>query len=315
MANLNVVALAGGVGGAKLCDGLAQILPPECLTIIVNTGDDFTYLGLRISPDLDTVCYTLAGLANPETGWGRINESWNVLETIKQMGMPAWFQIGDSDLATHLLRTIRYSEGVKLNQITRELCKLWDVKVRVLPMSDDVVQTRIFSDVGDLAFQDYFVQRKCAPVVKRIYFYGVDLSKPAPSVIDSIKNCDAVIICPSNPWVSIDPILAVPNIKKELGSKIVIAVSPIIGDNTVKGPAAKMFSEMGLQPSALAVANHYKGLIHSIIIDNSDINQAEEINELGIHTSITNILMKDKADRGRLAIEIIDYINVVLRGR
>jgi LPPG:FO 2-phospho-L-lactate transferase len=315
MAEINIVALAGGVGGAKLCDGLAQVLQPERLTIIVNTADDFTYLGLRISPDLDTVCYTLAGMANPLTGWGRNNETWNVLGMINQLGLPTWFQIGDSDLATHLVRNARYNEGWKLSRITQEFCKIWGVRARVLPMSDDEIQTRVYSDEGELDFQEYFVHRKCEPVVSGFYFNGVERSHPAPGVMEAIGNCDAVIICPSNPWVSIDPILEVPNIRCALRLKNVIAVSPIIGDKTVKGPAAKMFLEMGHQPSALAVAQHYNKLIQSIIIDSSDSAWVKEIDQLGIQVEFTDILMKDKADRGRLAQEIIDLINVSLRGR
>jgi LPPG:FO 2-phospho-L-lactate transferase len=315
MADLNIVALAGGVGGAKLADGLAQILQPEQLTIIVNTADDFTYLGLRISPDLDTVCYTLAGMANPETGWGRKNETWRVLDTLKQMGMPVWFQIGDADLATHLTRNARYSEGWSLSQITNEFCRLWGVQVKVLPISDDLIQTRVYTQEGELEFQEYFVHQRCEPKVKGFYFEGTENSKPAAGVLEALENCDAVIICPSNPWVSIDPILAVPNVKKVLGSKLVVAISPIIGDKTVKGPAAKMFSELGIQPSVLAVAQHYNKLLHSIFIDNSDFGMVREISDLGIHTMVTNIVMKDKVDRGRFAQEIITSISVILRGR
>ena len=315
MANLNIVALAGGVGGAKLADGLAQVLRPEQLTIIVNTADDFTYLGLRISPDLDTVCYTLAGMANAATGWGRSNDTWNVFTTIKQMGFPSWFQIGDSDFATHLVRSMRYKEGWKLSQITEDFCKLWGVKVKVIPMSDEAIQTWVRTEGGDLEFQEYFVHQRCEPVVRGFYFDGIDHSKPAIGVLEAIENCDAVIICPSNPWVSIDPILAVPNISRVLGSKIVIAVSPIIGDKTVKGPAAKMFTELGIQPSARAVAQHYNKLIHTLFVDNSDHAEVMEINQLGIHASLTNILMRDQADRVRLAQEILDHIIVVLRGR
>jgi LPPG:FO 2-phospho-L-lactate transferase len=315
MADLRIVALAGGVGGAKLADGLAQVLQPENLTIIVNTADDFTYLGLRISPDLDTVCYTLAGIANSKTGWGRVEETWNVLSTLKQMGIQVWFQIGDADLATHLIRSIRYTEGWSLNQITGEFCRLWGVQVEVLPMSDDVIQTWVYTDEGDLEFQDYFVRRKCEPIVKGFYFEGAESSKPAKGVLEAIENCDAIIICPSNPWVSIDPILAVPKIRKALESKIVVAVSPIIGEKTVKGPAAKMFLELGIQPSSLTVSQHYNKLIHTIVIDRSDGGLVEEINRLGIQAQVTNIMMNNQADRSRLAKEIIDMIIVISQGR
>jgi LPPG:FO 2-phospho-L-lactate transferase len=308
MVDLKIVALAGGVGGAKLADGLAQVLHPENLTIVVNTADDFTYLGLRISPDLDTVCYTLAGMANPETGWGRNNETWNVLSALKQMNLPDWFQIGDADIATHLARTSMMQQGKLLSQITREFCELWGIKVRVLPMSDDMVQTRVKTIVGDLAFQEYFVHRQCEPVVRGFKFEGAEIAKPALGVMDAIDQCDAVIICPSNPWVSIDPILSVHSIRSAVDKHMVVAVSPIIGNKTVKGPAAKMFSELGFEPSALEVAHHYGKLIDTMVIDKIDSNKVNNIQQLGIHCMVTNIMMKDSSDRGRLAREIIDYI-------
>jgi LPPG:FO 2-phospho-L-lactate transferase len=314
MINLNVVALAGGVGGAKLADGLAQVLQPDHLTIIVNTADDFTHLGLRISPDLDTVCYTLAGVANPDTGWGRIDETWKVFESLKKMGMPDWFQLGDSDLATHLVRTIYYSEGRTLTQITREFCRVWGVQAKVLPMTDDVVQTWVYTNKGDLEFQEYFVHRNCVPKIKGFKFEGAEKSAPAPGVLEAIEKCDVVLICPSNPWVSIDPILSIPNIKAALKKHLVYAVSPIIGSKTVKGPAAKMFSELGIQPSALAVAQHYDSIIHCLIVDNSDDPLVREINKLDICTYVTDILMRDRSDRGRLAQEIIDDITAYRRG-
>ena len=305
MTDPNVVALAGGVGGAKLADGLAQVLQPDHLAIIVNTADDFTHLGLRISPDLDTICYTLAGVANPETGWGRINETWNVFESLKKMGMPDWFQLGDADLATHLVRSIRLSEGRKLSQITQDFCEIWGVNIKVFPMSDETIQTRVYANEGDMEFQEYFVHRRCEPIVHGFSFEGAEQAKPAPGVLDAINQGDVIIICPSNPWVSIDPILSVPGIKAALENHLVIAVSPIIGNKTVKGPAAKMFMEMGIQPSALSVATHYGNIIDCLVVDNSDVALEREINELGIRTLITDILMHDRSDRGRLAKEII----------
>lgn len=308
MTDLNVVALAGGVGGAKLADGLAQVLQPDHLAIIVNTADDFTHLGLRISPDLDTVCYTLAGVANPETGWGRINETWNVFESLKKMGMPDWFQLGDTDLATHLVRSIRLSEGHKLSQITQDFCEILGVNIKVFPMSDEAIQTRVYANEGDMEFQEYFVHRRCEPIVHGFSFEGAEKAKPAPGVLDAINQGDVIIICPSNPWVSIDPILSVPGIMAALENHLVIAVSPIIGNKTVKGPAAKMFMEMGIQPSAFAVATHYGNIIDCLVVDNSDVALEREINELGIRTLITDILMHDRSDRGRLAKEIISNI-------
>lgn len=308
MSDLTIVALAGGVGGAKLADGLAQVLQPEQLTIVVNTADDFTHLGLRISPDLDTVCYTLAGLANPITGWGRDHETWNVFDQLKQLGLPDWFQLGDTDLATHIARTAYLAEGMSLTQVTQGFCGKMGVQVSVLPMSDDAVQTRIITDEGELEFQEYFVHRKCMPVIRAIRFTGVECTSPAPGVLEAIAGADAVVICPSNPWVSIDPILAVPGILKALEGQLVFTVSPIIGDRTVKGPAAKMFLEMGIQPSALAVAEHYANLIDGIVIDESDDSMKASIEALGIRTYSTDILMYDRKDRGRLANELIAWI-------
>ena len=305
---MNIVALVGGVGGAKLAYGLAQVLQPNQLTIIVNTADDFTHLGLRISPDLDTVCYTLAGLANPETGWGRVNETWNVLTRLKAMDMPDWFLLGDADLATHITRTSRFSSGWTLSQITQKFCEKWDILVKVLPMSDNVVQTRVYSSEGELGFQEYFVHRMCQPVVRGFKFDGVENSKPAPGVIDAINRSDGVIICPSNPWVSIDPILAVPGVRTAIQSHLTIAVSPIIGNKTIKGPAAKMFSELGIEPSAYTIAQHYEDLIDSLVIDNTDVHLAQKINDIGIRTFATNIIMKDRMDRVNLAKNTIEYI-------
>ncbi len=311
---LRIVALAGGVGGAKLADGLAMVLQPEHLTIIVNTADDFTHLGLRISPDLDTVCYTLAGLANPVTGWGRVDETWNTFAALKRMGMPDWFQLGDADLATHLVRNMRFDEGWSLSQVTREFCRLWGIKANVLPMSDEVVRTWIYTDAGDLEFQEYFVHRRCEPCVRGFKFAGIESAQPAPGVMEAIDGCDAVVICPSNPWVSVDPILNIAGIRAALGHKYISAVSPILGEQTVKGPAAKMFRELGIQPSALAVASHYEGLIDSIFIDQCDEAQVQSIEQRGIQAVLSNILMKDRQDRGRLAAEVVEHIRVKLKG-
>jgi LPPG:FO 2-phospho-L-lactate transferase len=312
---MKIVALAGGVGGAKLAHGLAQILPPKDLTVIVNTGDDFEHLGLSISPDLDTVCYTLAGLANPQTGWGRVDETWNTIANVKRLGGPDWFNLGDQDIATHLERTRRLKEGQSLSQITRDFCAAWGVRHTVLPMSDQPVRTIVETDEGDLPFQEYFVHRRCEPRVKGFRFAGVDSAAPAAGTREVIQSADAVIFCPSNPWVSIDPILAVLSLTPPSaplsrisgeGTEVrVIAVSPIIGGETVKGPAAKMYAELGIQPSALAVANHYRGLLNGFVLDEVDANLAEEIH---IQTLTTNTLMKSIADRARLAQDVLNFI-------
>jgi LPPG:FO 2-phospho-L-lactate transferase len=326
---MKIVALAGGVGGAKLADGLAQILPPENLTIVVNTGDDFEHLGLTICPDLDTVCYTLAGLANPETGWGRLGESWQMLENIRRLGGLDWFRLGDKDLATHLERARRLREGQTLSQITSDFCRAWGVKHTVLPMSDDPVRTIVDTvEYGELPFQEYFVHRRCEPRVKGFRFAGLESAKPAPVVLEAIEQADALVICPSNPWVSIDPILAVLDLspahlrlpspplqgegKGGWGYRVrSVAVSPIIGGRTVKGPAAKMYAELGIQPSALAVAWHYGSRLTHFVLDKVDQIHAAEVEKMGIKTLITNTIMRTSEDRRRLAQDVLNFIQTL----
>ena len=308
---MKIVALAGGVGGAKLAHGLAQILPPEDLTVIVNTGDDFEHFGLYISPDLDTVCYTLSGLANPETGWGRVNETWNTFANVKKLGGPDWFNLGDQDLATHLERTRRMKAGQTLSQVTREFCAAWGVRHTVLPMSDQPVRTIVETDEGNLPFQEYFVHRRCEPRVKSFRFEGLETASPAPGAREAVQAADAVIVCPSNPWVSVDPILRVlaltppslPVGEMQKG-KPVVAVSPIIGGKTVKGPAAKMFAELGIEPSALAVAEHYENLLMGIVVDSVDSELAKQIR---IRSFVTNTLMNSLTDRARLAQDVLHF--------
>jgi LPPG:FO 2-phospho-L-lactate transferase len=307
LSSLKVIALAGGVGGAKLVDGLAQVLPTQNLTVIVNTGDDFEHLGLKICPDLDTVCYTLAGIANPDTGWGRIDETWHALESLATLGGPDWFRLGDRDIGTHLERTRRLKLGERLSQITRDFCNAWGVNLTVLPMSDDPVQTWVYTDEGVLPFQEYFVHRRCQPRVSGFRFEGADQAQPAPGVMEALELADLVVICPSNPWVSIDPILAVPGIKSGLGEKFVVAVSPIIGGQTVKGPAAKMYAEMGIEPTALTVARHYSEILNAFVLDQIDVSQAALLIDQGIPTLATHTLMTSADDRRRLAKETLEF--------
>ena len=314
LANLKVVALAGGVGGAKLSYGLAQNLPPGNLTVIVNTGDDFEHFGLYISPDIDTVCYTLAGLANPETGWGLHGESWHVIEALEDLSAPRWFRLGDRDLATHLERTRLLGEGRRLSEITKRFCAEWKVNQTVLPMSDEPVRTIIQTKDGqDLSFQEYFVHRKCQPCVKGFYFSGVDKAKPAPGIIVKIKEADIIIICPSNPWVSIDPILAIEGIKAAVSKKPVIAVSPIVGGKAIKGPVAKMYSELGIAPSVTAVAEHYKDILSGFVFDETDKNEFENFAQWRIIPYVTNTIMRSLSERIRLAIEILELGNTFIR--
>jgi LPPG:FO 2-phospho-L-lactate transferase len=310
---MKIVALAGGVGGAKLAHGLAQILSPDELTIIVNTGDDFEHYGLYISPDLDTVCYTLAGLANPETGWGRVNETWNVIQNASRLGGPGWFNLGDQDLGTHLERTRRVREGQTLSQITKDFCQAWGVGHTVLPMSDQPVRTIVETDEGELAFQEYFVHRRCEPRVRGFRFDGIDSAEPAPGAKEAIDCADAIILCPSNPWVSVDPILKVfarASSPLRSAQRGCIAISPIIGGQTVKGPAAKMYSELGIEPSAFAVANHYRGLATGFVLDEVDRQLDESVRSLTMRTLVTNTLMKSHDDRKRLASDVLNFIGV-----
>jgi LPPG:FO 2-phospho-L-lactate transferase len=304
---MRVVALAGGVGGAKLADGLAQVLPPEHLTVIVNVGDDFEHLGLRICPDLDTVCYTLAGLANPETGWGRIDETWHMLESLDTLGGPTWFRLGDRDLALHLERTNRLRHGMTLSQITHDLCRQMSVHVRVLPVTDDVVPTLVLTESGELPFQEYFVRQHCEPVVTGFRFAGVEQAHPAYGVLEALHQADLVVLCPSNPWVSLDPILAVPGVTTAISTHRVVGVSPIIGGKTVKGPAAKMFAELGIRASALAVAQHYSALLSGFLLDDQDSGQADAVQGLDILPYVTQTIMRTKSDRRRLALEVLEF--------
>jgi LPPG:FO 2-phospho-L-lactate transferase len=313
---MKIVALAGGVGGAKLAHGLAQILKPEDLTIIVNTGDDFEHYGLYICPDLDTVCYTLAGLANPETGWGRINETWNVFQNASKLGGPNWFRLGDQDLGTHLERTRRLKGGDLLSQVTRDFCQAWGIEHTVLPMSDQPVRTIVETEEGDLAFQEYFVHRRCEPRVKGFRFEGADRAEAVSGAREAIESADVIVICPSNPWVSIDPILKVISLtpaplRKGEGKKVV-AVSPIIGGETVKGPAAKMYRELGIEPSAFAVANHYRGLATSFVLDTIDAQLNESVRGLNMQTLVTNTLMKGHEYRRQLASDVLRFSGVKL---
>ena len=318
MSSIKVVALAGGVGGAKLADGLSRVLPPQDFTVVVNTGDDFEHLGLRICPDLDTVCYTLAGLANPSTGWGRVDECWNAMESLEVLGGPAWFRLGDHDLATHLERTRRLREGKLLTDVTREFCRSWGVGPLVLPISDDEVPTLVHTDEGTLPFQEYFVRRHFQPRVTGFCFHNVERARPAPEVLDALRQANSVVICPSNPWVSIGPILAVSGIRDAIlkannrGRKSVVAVSPIIGGKAVKGPAAKMYMELGIEPSALAVARHYGsqssgGLLSGFIMDQEDQEQADAIERLGITPEVTGTIMTSLQDRVELAQKVLEF--------
>jgi LPPG:FO 2-phospho-L-lactate transferase len=308
---MKIVALAGGVGGAKLAHGFAQILPPEDLIVIVNTGDDFEHLGLYICPDLDTVCYTLAGLANPETGWGRADETWRTITDIERIGGPKWFRLGDKDLATHLERTRRLKEGQCLSQITKGFCGAWGIMHTVLPMSDQPVRTIVETDEGDLAFQEYFVHRRCEPRVKGFRFEGIESARPAAGVTEALEQAEAIVICPSNPWVSIGPILAVAELKSRIETKRVLAVSPILGGQAVKGPAAKMYRELGIEPTAVAIARHYEGLLAGFVLDKIDAQLEADVRRLNMQTLVTDTLVRTSEERRRLAEDVLNFIGTL----
>lgn len=308
---MKCVALCGGVGGAKLALGLSHNVPGENLTLITNTGDDFTHLGLHISPDLDTVMYTLAGLANPEQGWGRAGESWAFMSALRKLGSEDWFQLGDLDLATHIERTRRLTAGEALSRITRDLFAVLGVAARVLPMSDDPVKTIIGTPGGRLAFQHYFVRDRCAPQVTGFSFEGADTARPAPGVLEALAapDLDCIVICPSNPFVSIDPILAVAGVREALRSAKapIIAVSPIVGGQAIKGPTAKMMQELGMPLSAQAVARHYDGLLDGYIIDETDAGLLPDIVASGLACRTAQSVMRTLEDRVKLARIVLDF--------
>lgn len=309
----SVVALAGGVGGARMAYGLAHMLPGPRLSVIVNVGDDFEHYGLKICPDLDTVCYTLAGVENPQFGWGRNGESWRVIESAAELGGPDWFRLGDLDLATHLERTRRLRLGHTLTQITQDFCAAWGVPALVLPVSDNPIPTIVHTKQEDLPFQEYFVLHKCAPQVTGFTFENVEHSTPTSQVMLALQRAALVVICPSNPFVSVEPILAVPGIREVLtkrraeGQLKLLAVSPIIGGKTIKGPAAKMYQELGFTPSALAVARQYVGLLDGFVLDVVDETLAKEIQAEGIQTSVTDTVMVTPEERIRLASEVLEF--------
>jgi LPPG:FO 2-phospho-L-lactate transferase len=303
---LKVAALAGGVGGAKLADGLSRSLPPGHLTVIVNTADDFEHLGLSISPDLDTVTYTLAGIANPATGWGRQDESWNFLQVLEELGGPAWFRLGDRDLALHVERTRRLALGEPLSRITADLAGRLGVQQVILPMTDDRVRTIVDTQAGELPFQEYFVLHHYEPAVRGFHFEGSDRAQPAPGVLEAVNSADLVVFCPSNPFVSLDPILSLPAIAEAVRAKPVVGVSPIVGGRALRGPAAKMFTELGVAPSALSAAAHFRDIMNAFIIDLEDANLSPDIRKLGLEVLVTEAVMRTPDDRARLAQEVLD---------
>lgn len=303
-----VLALTGGVGGAKLARGLIECLTPEQLLIVANTGDDFTHLGLSISPDLDSVMYALADLNDPERGWGLAGESWQAMNALKQLGGADWFSLGDRDLATHLQRSLRLGEGATLSEVTGELCAALGLRHSLVPMTDDRVSTRVATEQGELAFQEYFVREQCAPAVTGFRFDGIESAQPLPKLMEWLMAPDlkAVIVCPSNPFVSVDPILSLKGVREALRSSQapVVAVSPIVGGLAVKGPAAKMMQELKMPATAAAVAEWYGDLLDGLMIDSVDSELASSIT---VATRVLPTLMTELNSKVELARAAIDF--------
>jgi LPPG:FO 2-phospho-L-lactate transferase len=301
-----VLALSGGVGGAKLVLGLSKLVPSDRLVVVANTGDDFEHLGLSISPDIDTLLYTLAGLNNPETGWGRRDESWTFIAALQALGGETWFRLGDGDLAIHVERTRRLKAGETLSQIVHDFSRRLGISARILPMTDAPVRTRVQTRDGWLAFQRYFVEQQCRPEVLGFSFEGAGTASPHPEFLSALRNpaLRAVVVCPSNPFISIDPILALRGVREALCdcAAPVIAVSPVIGGRAVKGPTAKMLRELGLEVSAAEVARHYREFLDGYIIDDADAGMAEAF---PIPTVVAKTLMLSLADRERVASTVL----------
>ena len=312
---MNVLALSGGVGGAKLALGLARTLAAADLNIVANTGDDFTHLGLRICPDIDTVIYTLSDLADKERGWGRQDESWNFMAAFGRLGGEDWFNLGDGDLAMHVRRSLEIAGGKSLTKVTDDIASTLGIGPTILPMSDDPIATIVETPDGPLPFQHYFVRDQCKPAVTGFRFDGIEIAKPNPQLMDVLVGgtLDAVIITPSNPFVSIDPILSVPGVRDalELLTAPIVAVSPIVGGQAIKGPAAKMMAELGLPSSATEVAKHYQGLIDGFVIDETDAAQAAAISALGMKVKVAQTVMRDLDDRKLLATACCDFAAIL----
>jgi len=308
MSQAHILALAGGVGGAKFANGLAACLPVDALTIVVNTGDDFEHLGLHISPDIDSVLYALAGLNDPVRGWGLAGETWQAMHALARLGAPDWFALGDQDLATHLVRSERLRAGESLSTVTAMLAARLGIAQRIVPMSDDPIRSMIHTDEGILPFQEYFVRRRCEPVFQSIEFAGIDSARPAPGLMAALDDphLHAILLCPSNPVLSLRPILSLPGIAQHLRARRVpvVAVSPLIGGHALKGPTAKILTELGIPVTPGGLLACYDGLIDALVIDRRD---GEYAASLPCPALVTDTLMRDVAGQARLAREVLEF--------
>ncbi|HEX4179993.1 MAG TPA: 2-phospho-L-lactate transferase [Caulobacteraceae bacterium] len=307
----HVIALCGGVGGAKMAFGLARALADDDLTLVVNTGDDFGHLGLAVSPDIDTVVYTLSDLADRERGWGLAGETWGFMAALRRLGGEDWFQLGDHDLAMHVERTRRLAAGESLSQVTAHMARRLGLGCAIVPMSDQPVRTWIDTDSGPLAFQHYFVRERCAPIARRVSFDGAGDARPSPAFAAALARPDlaAILICPSNPYLSVDPILSIPGVREAIQRSAApcVAVSPIVGGQAIKGPAAKLMGELGVIPGAAAIAAHYAGLIDGLVLDVVDTGEAGAIERLGIAAHVAQTIMRGDEDRLGLAREALAF--------
>jgi LPPG:FO 2-phospho-L-lactate transferase len=307
--NLKVVTLAGGVGGSKMVNGLAQILPAENFFIVANTADDFEHLGLYISPDLDTIMYTLAGVNNPKTGWGRADETWHTMAALQDLEGPTWFRLGDKDLANNLLRTQWLRQGHSLSWVTAQLCRRLGVAQTLMPMTDGSVRTIVHTEQGKLGFQDYFVRQRCTSKVLKLVYAGADTAEFNSDISTAVRTADLIVVAPSNPLLSIDPILALPGMTQLIRTATVpkIAVSPIIGGAAVRGPAAKIMQELNMEVSPVGVASHLKHILTGFVFDTVDQNLQARIEGLGLKAMCTETLMRSRQDQARLGREVIEF--------
>lgn len=307
------VALSGGVGGAKLASGLASFLPAGHLTVVANTGDDFEHLGLHISPDIDSLLYALAGVNDPVRGWGRGDESWSFMSELERLGLDTWFQLGDRDLAVHVQRTRRLRAGSTLTAATAELASAFGAGTTILPMTDDAVRTIVETTSGPLPFQEYFVRRRCEPEVTGIRFHGAATARASQAVEDALGKAGlaGVVICPSNPWLSIDPILSIPGLREALRASgaPVVAVSPVVDGRALKGPTVKIMRELGHAASAQSVADHYRGLIDAFVLDARDAHLAGAVRAMGLAVHVTDTIMRTSANRNALATTVVEFVD------
>jgi LPPG:FO 2-phospho-L-lactate transferase len=307
---MKVTALAGGIGASKFLLGLASAMPPEDITIIANTGDDIELFGLRICPDIDTVTYTLGGVINEETGWGLTGDTFECLQWLARYGEASWFNVGDRDLATHISRTNQMRSGRSLSEVTDGVRRALRVRSTILPMTDAYTPTRVVTDEGEMHFQEYFVRRRCEPRVRGIRFDNIESAEPAPGVVNAILEAEAVIICPSNPFISIGPILAVPGVRDALRETAgtVVAITPIIGGKALKGPAADMLRDLGHEVSARGVAAMYSDLLDVFILDETDAERAADIRVLGVQPFSTDTVMNSLEDKQQLAGWVLETL-------